>query len=470
MKAIVEAITEIGEDVKGFEARPNLDVDVSRLESLKHESTTRLNNLMQAARNHAMASGLSPVSLLDAAAGHLSSNVVEIFKLLKIKRSDKKSRIDLRRSSLSIKDMVNRSNLSVNDGGAISMSRQASENGDRDREREREKERQKKMLPPINTSGASGKSTPMDNRPSSAASRSIPSTATTQMQGQQQTSYPTSAMSQMSLGTPTYSGTGNGNGNGSSHGNISINGNGGGSGPGQPLRVNSYQSVGSTSQRSDSFELDRKPSISSIATSDNKNGFGFNSVGSGGAGGGGVQNQARGMVQPPSRNGSLGPNHGGRGTEGVGGGFSGNDNGRSLRYDGNDGHQRNGSGSGPLSSSSASSSGPTTVEHGQSGAGIGPGVAHGVVDMGDGEDEKEWEDLKVSAVPGIYPCSLSRVNLHMRGVVVVRRIKRAHLAILSPHPQEQAFGSSRTSLPLSQISRYPVDTMTHTTHTDFSHT
>ncbi|ODN76142.1 hypothetical protein L202_06067 [Cryptococcus amylolentus CBS 6039] len=106
MKAIVEAITAIGEDVKGFEANPNIDVDVSRLESLKYESTTRLNNLMQAARNHAMASGLSPVSLLDAAAGHLSTNVVEIIKLLKIKRSDK----DLKRSSsrLSIRDMVNR--------------------------------------------------------------------------------------------------------------------------------------------------------------------------------------------------------------------------------------------------------------------------------------------------------------------------------------------------------------------------
>lgn len=118
MKAIVEAITSIGEDVKSFEAHPNRDVDVSRLESLKHESTSRLNNLMQSARNHAMASGLSPVSLLDAAAGHLSANVVEIIKLLKIKRSDKN---DLKRSSsrLSIRDMVNR---------------------DRDRERERANE------------------------------------------------------------------------------------------------------------------------------------------------------------------------------------------------------------------------------------------------------------------------------------------------------------------------------------------
>ncbi|OCF59557.1 hypothetical protein L486_02224 [Kwoniella mangroviensis CBS 10435] len=108
MKAIVEAITEIGEDVKAFEAHPNLDVDVSRLESLKYESTNRLNALMQAARNHAMASGLSPVSLLDAAAGHLSTNVVEIIKLLKIRRSGQNREMSRRRSSMSIKDMVNR--------------------------------------------------------------------------------------------------------------------------------------------------------------------------------------------------------------------------------------------------------------------------------------------------------------------------------------------------------------------------
>lgn len=112
MKAIVEAITEIGEDVKSFEAKPNLDVDVSRLESLKHESTARLNGLMQAARNHAMASGLSPVSLIDAAAGHLSANVVEIIKLLKIRRSrsdaPRAEPMQRQRSSLSIKDMVNR--------------------------------------------------------------------------------------------------------------------------------------------------------------------------------------------------------------------------------------------------------------------------------------------------------------------------------------------------------------------------
>lgn len=106
MKAIVEAVTNIGEDVKQFEEDPNLDVDPSRLESLKHESTTCLSGLMNAARNHAMASGLSPVSLIDAAAGHLSVNVVELIKLLKIRRSGKTR--EILNSRMSIGDMVRR--------------------------------------------------------------------------------------------------------------------------------------------------------------------------------------------------------------------------------------------------------------------------------------------------------------------------------------------------------------------------
>ncbi|CAK9779360.1 hypothetical protein CC85DRAFT_313932 [Cutaneotrichosporon oleaginosum] len=107
MKAVVETVTSIGDDVKAFEDSPNLDVDVSRLESLKYESTTRLSALMTAARNHAMASGLSPVSLIDAAAGHLTANVVEIIKLLKIRRSGSTREI-LNKQNLSIGEMVRR--------------------------------------------------------------------------------------------------------------------------------------------------------------------------------------------------------------------------------------------------------------------------------------------------------------------------------------------------------------------------
>jgi hypothetical protein len=107
MKAIVEAATAIGEDVKSFEEAPNLDVDASRLESLKHESTTCLSKLMNAARNHAMSSGLSPVSLIDAATGHLSDNIVQLIKLLGKRRSSQNRDI-LNSTRMSIGDMVRR--------------------------------------------------------------------------------------------------------------------------------------------------------------------------------------------------------------------------------------------------------------------------------------------------------------------------------------------------------------------------
>lgn len=85
------AISEISEDVKAFERDPNFSVDQTRLESLKHQSSSTLNNLMSAARSHATSSGLSPISLIDAAAGHVSANVVDLIKLLKIRRTAKPS-------------------------------------------------------------------------------------------------------------------------------------------------------------------------------------------------------------------------------------------------------------------------------------------------------------------------------------------------------------------------------------------
>lgn len=91
MKGVVEAINDISEDVRQYEAEPSEEVDSFRLSECKHQSTATLNALMQAARNHAMSSGLSPISLLDGAASHVSANVVEMIKLLKIRKTVKAS-------------------------------------------------------------------------------------------------------------------------------------------------------------------------------------------------------------------------------------------------------------------------------------------------------------------------------------------------------------------------------------------
>ncbi|OCF44059.1 hypothetical protein I317_02012 [Kwoniella heveanensis CBS 569] len=228
MKAIVEAITEIGEDVKTFEANPNLDVDVSRLESLKYESTNRLNALMQAARNHAMASGLSPVSLLDAAAGHLSSNVVEIIKLLKIRRSDKNREIRRSRSSMSIRDMVNRE------------------------QRERDLRQ---------ANGSFDKQYGSQERLEDTA-RSSPAPAPTQSNPPVMIRQPSEDRPTGSRGpTPIESSRLNGN-RGPSSSAMELAPSNGSNSDRPALRINSFQSTSSIA-RSDSFDLERKSSLMS---------------------------------------------------------------------------------------------------------------------------------------------------------------------------------------------------------------
>jgi hypothetical protein len=52
---------------------------------LKSRVSATANNLITATKNHAASNGLSPVSLLDAAASHLSTAVVELVKLVKVR-------------------------------------------------------------------------------------------------------------------------------------------------------------------------------------------------------------------------------------------------------------------------------------------------------------------------------------------------------------------------------------------------
>jgi hypothetical protein len=52
---------------------------------LKSRVSATANNLITAAKNHASSNNLSPVSLLDAAASHLSTAVVELVKLVKVR-------------------------------------------------------------------------------------------------------------------------------------------------------------------------------------------------------------------------------------------------------------------------------------------------------------------------------------------------------------------------------------------------
>ncbi|EMR09103.1 hypothetical protein PNEG_02447 [Pneumocystis murina B123] len=57
----------------------------SAIAKLKSRMSATTNNLMIASKNHALNKGLSPVSLLDAAAFHLTATVIELVKLVKLR-------------------------------------------------------------------------------------------------------------------------------------------------------------------------------------------------------------------------------------------------------------------------------------------------------------------------------------------------------------------------------------------------
>ena len=92
MKAVVNAVTYIVEDVRTFERRPRRDrseVDVEALRALRERAEATLSNLVVATKTHATSSGMSPVSLLDAAASHVSSTITEIAKTVHIRKATK---------------------------------------------------------------------------------------------------------------------------------------------------------------------------------------------------------------------------------------------------------------------------------------------------------------------------------------------------------------------------------------------
>ena len=82
VKAVVIAVRSITQDA----ARgPELNEEISQQ---KQKITAKLaataNNFITASKNFALANGLSPISLLDAAASHLSSSVIELVRLVKM--------------------------------------------------------------------------------------------------------------------------------------------------------------------------------------------------------------------------------------------------------------------------------------------------------------------------------------------------------------------------------------------------
>jgi hypothetical protein len=64
---------------------PQTGESAAQLPKLKSRVSATANNLITASKNFALANGLSPVSLLDAAASHLTAAVVELVRTVKIR-------------------------------------------------------------------------------------------------------------------------------------------------------------------------------------------------------------------------------------------------------------------------------------------------------------------------------------------------------------------------------------------------
>jgi hypothetical protein len=96
MKSVVNAVTAIIDDVRTFERRTprdysDVDTEVGpeALRALRERAEATLSNLVTATKTHATSAGMSPVSLLDAAASHVSATVTEVGRTLCIRKATK---------------------------------------------------------------------------------------------------------------------------------------------------------------------------------------------------------------------------------------------------------------------------------------------------------------------------------------------------------------------------------------------
>ncbi|KAI0547154.1 hypothetical protein F4679DRAFT_376978 [Xylaria curta] len=83
MKSVIVNVRRITKDID--DSRPEDEEMARQQQKLKNRVSATANNLITASKNFASAAGLSPVSLLDAAASHLVAALVELLRTVKIR-------------------------------------------------------------------------------------------------------------------------------------------------------------------------------------------------------------------------------------------------------------------------------------------------------------------------------------------------------------------------------------------------
>ena len=84
MKSVVNAVTNILDDVRSHSRQYS---DPEGVHALEDRVEAALSNIVAASKTHATSLGLSPVSLLDAAAGHVSAAVTELGRVVLLRRA-----------------------------------------------------------------------------------------------------------------------------------------------------------------------------------------------------------------------------------------------------------------------------------------------------------------------------------------------------------------------------------------------
>jgi protein SPA2 len=97
MKAVVNAVTNVLDDVRSHSRRYS---DPEGVRALEERVEATLSNLVTASKTHATSSGLSPVSLLDAAASHVSAAITELGRVVLLRRATKAEQEQLAPSSV----------------------------------------------------------------------------------------------------------------------------------------------------------------------------------------------------------------------------------------------------------------------------------------------------------------------------------------------------------------------------------
>lgn len=90
MRTVVHAVSTINDDLRSFEQRSPREragLDEDAIRQIRERVDATLSNLVAAIKNHATSHGLSPVSLVDAAASHVSAAVITAIQTVMMRKS-----------------------------------------------------------------------------------------------------------------------------------------------------------------------------------------------------------------------------------------------------------------------------------------------------------------------------------------------------------------------------------------------